>query len=859
VSDRDKPRAFPPKPVTPSPSRQGVRLNTSFNLLKSSFSRADFSVDPAGFPPERTLVLETVGSIDKFYKAAAKVDGLEFVQELIGEDLAPDEDFFFKQKDGEGVSGKILHGFVYLTMANQEALNKLYRYWQHYTERKNYKFPRGLAPLRDLFSCLHSVRYWDTRDRLHNTGLIEDWRERAEAQQGELPVEIDLWFRGSREHRGAAEHRVRTLIGSIGGQVVQTCTIESIQYHAVLASVPTRAVGSLLEGNLDEIEVLRCDDVMYFRPSGQCMAPIFTSDEEFQTEAGLEGNEEQPTDDPVIALLDGLPLENHEWIKDRVTIDDPDDWASNYHSPSEQVHGTSMASLIVRGDMENSDGLIPRRVYCRPIMAPYASGFDATREKIPDNVLPVDIVHRAVVRMFEPAHDAQAACPTIKIINLSIADPIRLFDGQMSPWAKLVDWLSEKYQVIFVISAGNHLRDIQLNMTNEEFMKLDASQREEAILKGVTAEMYLRRLMSPAESINAITVASSHFDQLVEDEFYSQVNPYTNRFLPSPINPITWGNKRSVKPEVLMPGGRATFRLNSVLDKDQAVLRLLAYNRPPGQKVASPGNSGALNAYAHTFGTSNAAALASRRLGFLYDTLHDLYLSNHGDKLSPEYEAVLLKALFCHGATQASVYDRIEELFRTEDNTHRFKSIATKYFGYGNVQEDRIHGCFDNQATILQCGLIKQDDAHTYRFRLPDSLNAQAVIRRLIITLAWFSPINPSSTKYRLAHLHFEPPASGGADNHLATEEREVDWQMVRKGTVQHEILTGEKAAVYVSGTYMDIAVNCRGEQGTKDISIPYGLVVTLDTPGVELPIYEEVKADIEAQHAVATSLAQNV
>lgn len=357
--------------------------------------------------------------------------------------------------------------------------------------------------------------------------------------------------------------------------------------------------------------------------------------------------------------------------------------------------------------------------------------------------------------------------------------------------------------------------------------------------------------MSPAESINAITVASSHFDQLVEDEFYSQINPYSNRLMPSPINPITWGNKRSVKPDVLMPGGRATFRLSSVLDKDQAVLKLLTFNRPPGQKVASPGSGGALNAYSHTFGTSNAAALASRRLGFLHDTLHDLYLSNHGDELSPDYEAVLLKALFCHGATQSSVYNRIEELFRNEDNTHRFKSIAPKYFGYGNVQEDRIHGCFNNQATILQCGKIKQDEAHSFRFGLPDSLNAQAVSRRLIITLAWFSPINPTSTKYRLAHLHYEPPASGDTDNYLATEKREVDWQMVRKGTVQHEALTGEKAAVYVSGTRMEITVNCRGEQGFKNLAIPYGLVVTLDTPGVDLPIYEEVKADIEAQHGV--------
>lgn len=858
VSDRDKSKKFSPSPYTPSPARQGVRLNKSFNLLKSSFSKAALSIDPAGFAPERTLVLETVGSVDKFYRVASKVEGLEFVQELVGEDLAPDEDFFYKKKGEEGASDKHLNSFLYLTMSNQEALNKLYRYWERYTKQKNYKFPHGLAPLRDLFGCLRSIRYWDARDRLHNTGLIDNWRERVEVEQGDLPVEIDLWFRGNRDHRRVAEHRVSKLIGLIGGQVVQICTIQPIQYHAILATVPAQAVGSLLEGNLDEIELLRCDDVMYFRPSGQCMAPVFTSEDEPPNDgAPVDDAEEKPIDGPIIALLDGLPLENHQWIKDCIIVDDPDDWASNYTSPSEQVHGTSMASLIVRGDMENSDGLIPRRIYCRPIMIPYVSGFDTTREKIPDNVLPIDIVHRAIVRMFESEAGYPAACPTVKIVNLSIADPVRLFDGQMSPWAKLLDWLSEKYQLIFVISAGNHLHDIPLDISNEDFLRLDNDQREEAILKGLTAEIYLRRLMSPAESINAITVASSHFDQLVEDEFYSQINPYSNRLMPSPINPITWGNKRSVKPDVLMPGGRATYRLRSVLDKDQAVLKLLTFNRPPGQKVASPGSGGALNAYSHTFGTSNAAALASRRLGFLHDTLHDLYLSNHGNELSPDYEAVLLKALFCHGATQSSVYDRIEELFRNEDNTHRFRSITPKYIGYGNVEEDRIHGCFDNQATILQCGRIKQDEAHSYRFRLPDSLNGQAVNRRLIITLAWFSPINPASTKYRLAHLHYDPPASNSTDNYLATENREVDWQMVRKGTVQHEILTGKKAAVYVSGTKMEITVNCRGEQGFKNFVIPYGLVVTLDTPGVDLPIYEEVKADIEAQHGVGPPVVQ--
>jgi len=855
IRARDPLSGFGDKLVTPSPARQGMRLNANFNQLKSSFTRAALSVDPTGLAPERTLVLETTGSIDKFYRAARKIEGLEFIQEQIGDDILPDDDFYYEPKEGEYKSDKPLKGFIYLTMTNQDSLNKLYRYWLKFTRQKNYKFPRGLAPLKNLFSCLHNIRYWDTGDRLHNTGLIDDWSNRVEIQQEDLPVEIDLWFRSNSELRFQSEQRVKSLINAIGGQLAQTCTLESIQYHAVLAIIPALSVTSLLQGNLDDIELLRCDDVMYFRPSGQCMAPVFTSDngdkDDSQDVVTIEDNGDPPDTHPVVALFDGLPLENHQWIQDWIAVDDPDDLASSYKSPTEQQHGTSMASLIARGDMENSDGVISRKIYCRPILAPFATGFDSTGEKIPDNVLPIDIVHRAVVRLFEPEGDQAPVAPSVKVINLSIADPVRLFDGQMSPWAKLIDYLSFKYHVNFVISAGNHLHDIVLDMSNEEFQELESEKREEVILRSITDDHYRRRLMSPAESINAITVASSHFDQLTEDEFYRQINPYTNRSLPSPLNPITWGNKRSVKPEVLMPGGRATYQLKSVLDKEQAILKLLAYNREPGQKVASPGAGGALNAYAHTFGTSNAAAMASRRLAFLYDTLHDLYTSNHGEKLSREYEAVLLKALFCHGATLASAYNRIEELFKTKENSQLFSAMAPKYLGYGNVEEERIHGCLENQATILQCGKVKQDDAHVYRFRLPDSLSAKAVNRRLIITLAWFTPINPASTKYRLAHLYFKPPAKDNPDNYLGTEKREVNWQMVRAGTVQHEILTGENAAVYASGTNMEVIVNCRGEQGAYDFSVAYGLVVTLDTPDINLPIYEEVRSDIEEQHKV--------
>ena len=46
-----------------------------------------------------------------------------------------------------------------------------------------------------------------------------------------------------------------------------------------------------------------------------------------------------------------------------------------------------------------------------------------------------------------------ASAPHVKIINFSIGDNIRMFSHSMSPMAKLLDWLSFQYDVLFVISA----------------------------------------------------------------------------------------------------------------------------------------------------------------------------------------------------------------------------------------------------------------------------------------------------------------------------------------------------------------------------------------------------------------------
>ena len=126
-----------------------------------------------------------------------------------------------------------------------------------------------------------------------------------------------------------------------------------------------------------------------------------------------------------------------------------------------------MSSLIIHGDLNNNNAPISTPLYVRPIMKlrPWMNG---RIERVPDDVLFVDLLHRAVKRIFEGDIDNEPI-DSIKVINLSIGDNSLVFYHTMSPVAKLLDWLSFKYKVLFIISAGNHLNNLELSIPYKDF------------------------------------------------------------------------------------------------------------------------------------------------------------------------------------------------------------------------------------------------------------------------------------------------------------------------------------------------------------------------------------------------------
>lgn len=75
---------------------------------------------------------------------------------------------------------------------------------------------------------------------------------------------------------------------------------------------------------------------------------------------------------------------------------------------------------------------------------------------------------------------------------------------------------------------------------------------------------------------------------------------------------------------------------------------------------------------------------------------------------------------------------------------------------------------------------------------------------------------------------------------------QEADWQAVKRGTVQHEILEGEKASAFVEDQALEILVNCRADAGDLSETVPYAIAVSLEVAeGIDISIYNEIQTRI--------------
>lgn len=833
-TDRENLHPAPPKIHLPNAGRQGVRFGPKFSALQSVFEsqRLQLQQESPADNPELVLVLETIGSIDRLIGAVGRIEGLEWLMES-DELIASNEDFF-DQSDRD----KILSGSLFLIGTNQQALVQIIALWSRYQENPEASFDRGFGAWKNLFKHLNDVRFWSEKDRL-GQDVRAYWEEKLDSGENPIRFEIEAWCYASTEKNTATADELTQLIESLDGRILTRSLISEIGYHGFLVELPADAIRSLLSTTPSNL--VKFDRIMHFRPRGQAIAP---TDEQVELLQSVEPPLETPANPPVVALLDGLPLQNHPLLVNRLQIDDPDGWENDYEH-DDRHHGTAMASLIALAELDGHKTPLTSKIYVRPILKPDPTSLNRPRQECtPSDTLLIDLVHRAVRRIFEPNGTEPAAANTVKIINLSVGDLGKVFDRGMSTWARLLDWLSYKYQVLFIVSAGNVIENLDLATPRDTLTQLTTHQRHQLALMALLNNAANKRLIAPAESVNAITVGAVHIDGSTGGHPPSFYNLFADNSV-APYSRTGHGFRRAIKPDILMPGGRMLHRQTPLCPPELTRVEPIDKTALPGHKVATPPNAVGQNTK-YTRGTSNAAALATRSAAFAHLVIENLRRP-HSHLLPEKFDAVLIKALLAHGASWDLLKAPI--LNARPDITQRQKQqdLISRFAGYGLADIDKALSCTEQRATLIGVGELRDGEALEFQSPLPPSLIAKTEKRRLTITLAWFTPINTKNAKYRTARLWIKPPT-----DQFGVTRLNYEWHQVQRGTLQHEILEGERALAFVDGEKITFKVNCSEDGGKITNPIQFALCITLEVAeGVNLPIYNEVRTRIAPQVTV--------
>lgn len=366
--------------------------------------------------------------------------------------------------------------------------------------------------------------------------------------------------------------------------------IGDIGYHALLAELPVQQVQSVLNTGAASIRLLTSDEVMFVSPftpmsvAPATLDPVTTV--KLPAQERVEGL-------PRIALLDGLPFQNHDALSGRLIIDDPDGLDENY-GVSYRNHGTAMASLIVHGDLSTPSEPLDRPLYVRPIMCPH--GFIPGHEQVIPNRLLTDLIHRAIRRIIEGEGSREATAPSVRIVNLSIGAEARALVRRMSPVGRLLDWLAHAYNLLFIVSAGNHGDPIRIPAEAAG----DPVAARSAARRAVYDSAMLRGILPPGDAMNVLTVGAAHEDGFGDVDVPDTVWDLTDPGAPALYSATGPGVDRSIKPDFHHLGGRALYSRPVIQSGSQLVEleRAPAATTGPGVQVATPGRAGAINATA---------------------------------------------------------------------------------------------------------------------------------------------------------------------------------------------------------------------------------------------------------------------
>ena len=833
-----------PRPRGAGRRQQGQRFRREFERLEAALAGEDAALelrrDPFGIAPERALVFVTAVPIGDFARAARLV-GLEVLSEIELEDNYDLPDDLIA--DHPGAASPTL----YTTMPNQDAFNRLLRLWRRYQAGNDAE--HGYAPWWRLFDMLAELRPWGPEDRLSADNRTELENRLPFDDDAEVRLELEHWPTQNQDKLGQWRRETEARIVALGGRIIDRSAIHegNFVYDAMLVGLAAATVRDMVDNPSAPDGLATLDGLQFVLP--QSIAQSLPSQSQ-PTDADGEEFEDFDAANPFrVLLLDGTPIAGHRILDGGVAIDDVHDLVGRSEVAARR-HATAMASLILRGDLD-SDGhpVDDSRLLAIPLLVDTDDGATS-----PDDRLFVDLVHTALQRAFR---GDEPLVPDAFVVNFSIGMRGANFAGRISSLARLLDWWSGEAGILFVVSAGNVPHDLEIpDTTLSGFESLSVPDRQDLVRAAQVQHRHERTLLAPSEALNALTVGAASLDLAppLMDAAPGTVEIHGNgETLPAISSGFGLGPFRAIKPDLIAAGGHHEIRGHPA--GGSLRLRAVPQSIRTGLTVATAGLG--VTARSRSRGTSCAAALVTRSLLNAAAALTEEGGPFEGLELSRTDVALLTRALAVNAARwpEAAKTLYLTEIRRPGGHFRQAAEEVARHFGYGFLDPELMREAPLQGATLVSLGHVRKDRGTIFEMPLPPSLSDDPVHRSMLVTLSWFSPVEPARARYRLAAL--EAIAADG--NILEDDAEDKHWNLamksappavalIKRGTVwsRRMVHNRVRAPEFGNEATLPIRVQCRDASGgglDPDEDIPFAIAVTLQLAATaEYDVHEEIR-----------------
>lgn len=618
----------------------------------------------------------------------------------------------------------------------------------------------------------------------------------------------------------------------------------SISYKHNFIEFDERAVILVFVNNAFLIELLKRSDQFAEIRIGQEVASLWTDTDNIEQTEWVDDllSRLNIVDSNVsVCILDTGVNNGHPLIEplldesNCLTVNDSWGTADVFINGGSRGHGTLMAGIVAYGDvqkvLESQDSVLVTHKLCSVKILPRVQNDTGNQENW--GAYTEQAVLRSRIKNPE----------RVLLYCMAVTSQDDIDKGSPSSWSGSVDKLCfgiEDDKKLFILSGGN-IND------NEIFRAYPDGNLSSSI-------------QNPAQAWNALTVGAYTDKTIVEDELYREYNSLAPKGGLSPFSTtsLIWNKKWPIKPEIVFEGGNI-LKINSKgLDEfcNHEDLEVLTTSKEINFKK-----------FDTICATSSATAQASWLAAKLASTYPNIW---------PE----TIRALMVHSASWTEEMKRQFGPLILKRDYNRIVRIC----GYGVPNIERALNSFENGITyiaeneiqpfikekIKNKNVIHINDMHLYNLPWPrDLLLSLDVDVKLKITLSYF--INPSpgkigwKDKYRYPSygLRFALNNVGESKdefrnriNILSRNQDEViettsgsdRWLIGEardKGSIHSDVWEGTAAdiaacniiAIYpVGGWWKDRPHLKKINSNTR-----YSLVVSIDTPEVEVELYTTV------------------